>query len=61
MFLISWESIYSNSLSDNIYEILPNEIKIIEDSCEALGGEYKNQKLGTFGDAGAFAFTLINK
>jgi perosamine synthetase len=41
---------------DNIYEILPNEIKIIEDSCEALGGEYKNQKLGTFGDAGAFAF-----
>jgi hypothetical protein len=31
---------------DNIYEILPNEIKIIEDSCEALGGEYKNQKLG---------------
>jgi dTDP-4-amino-4,6-dideoxygalactose transaminase len=41
---------------DNIYEILPEEVKIIEDSCEALGGEYKDQKLGTFGDAGAFAF-----
>lgn len=41
---------------DEIYSILPQEINIIEDSCEALGGEYKNKKLGTFGKAGAFAF-----
>ncbi len=31
-------------------------LKIIEDSCEALGAEYKNQKAGTLGDSGVFAF-----
>jgi perosamine synthetase len=31
-------------------------LKLIEDSCEALGAEYKGRKAGTFGDAGAFAF-----
>ena len=31
-------------------------VKIIEDSCEALGSEYKNRKTGTFGLAGTFAF-----
>jgi dTDP-4-amino-4,6-dideoxygalactose transaminase len=35
---------------------IPGEIKVIEDSCEALGAEYKNKKIGTFGLAGAFAF-----
>jgi len=35
---------------------IPSEIKVIEDSCEALGAEYKNKKAGTFGLAGAFAF-----
>jgi perosamine synthetase len=29
---------------------------LIEDSCEALGAQYKGRKLGTFGEAGAFAF-----
>ncbi len=29
---------------------------VIEDSCEALGSEYKGRKAGTFGIAGAFAF-----
>jgi dTDP-4-amino-4,6-dideoxygalactose transaminase len=29
---------------------------IIEDSCEALGAEYKGQKAGTLGDYGVFAF-----
>ncbi|MEJ5256720.1 MAG: DegT/DnrJ/EryC1/StrS family aminotransferase [Fervidobacterium sp.] len=32
------------------------DVKIIEDSCEALGSEYKGKKVGTFGLAGAFAF-----
>ena len=32
------------------------KLKIIEDSCEALGSEYKNRKCGSFGDASAFAF-----
>jgi perosamine synthetase len=31
-------------------------LKVIEDSCEALGAEYKGRKAGTFGDYGIFAF-----
>lgn len=33
-----------------------NKWKIIEDSCEAIGSEYKNKYVGTFGEAGTFAF-----
>lgn len=29
---------------------------VIEDACEALGGEYEGQKVGVLGDAGVFAF-----
>ena len=29
---------------------------MIEDACEAIGAEYKGRKVGTFGDAGVFAF-----
>ncbi len=32
------------------------DLKIIEDSCEALGGEYKGRKAGTLGDFGVYAF-----
>lgn len=31
-------------------------LKVIEDSCEALGAEYKGKPVGTFGDYGVFAF-----
>jgi dTDP-4-amino-4,6-dideoxygalactose transaminase len=31
-------------------------LKVIDDSCEALGAEYKGHKVGQFGDAAAFAF-----
>jgi dTDP-4-amino-4,6-dideoxygalactose transaminase len=31
-------------------------LKIIEDSCEALGAEYKGRKAGTIGDYGVYAF-----
>lgn len=31
-------------------------LKVIDDSCEALGAEYKGKKVGQFGDAAAFAF-----
>ena len=31
-------------------------LKVIDDSCEALGAEYRGQKVGRFGDAAAFAF-----
>jgi len=42
---------------DRIISILEErDITIIEDSCEALGSEYKGKKVGSFGVAGAFAF-----
>ncbi len=31
-------------------------LRVIDDSCEALGAEYKGKKIGQFGDAAAFAF-----
>ena len=31
-------------------------LKLIEDSCEALGAEYRGRKAGSFGAAGAFGF-----
>jgi perosamine synthetase len=31
-------------------------LRIIDDSCEALGAEYRGRKVGQFGDAAAFAF-----
>ncbi len=33
-----------------------HRLKVIEDSCEAIGAEYDGRKVGTFGDAGVFAF-----
>jgi len=33
-----------------------HRLKLIEDSCEALGSEYKGRKAGSFGNAGTFAF-----
>jgi perosamine synthetase len=33
-----------------------HDLMVIDDSCEALGARYKGRKLGTFGDASAFAF-----
>ena len=33
-----------------------HHLKLVEDSCEALGAEYKGRKAGTFGEAAAFAF-----
>jgi dTDP-4-amino-4,6-dideoxygalactose transaminase len=32
------------------------DLEVIEDSCEALGGEYKGRYAGTLGDYGVFAF-----
>lgn len=33
-----------------------NQLVLIEDSCEALGAEYKGKQAGTFGNYGVFAF-----
>jgi perosamine synthetase len=31
-------------------------LKVIEDACETIGAEYRGRRVGTFGDAGVFAF-----
>ncbi|MCT4619045.1 MAG: DegT/DnrJ/EryC1/StrS family aminotransferase [Marinisporobacter sp.] len=42
---------------DKIHQIAKkHHLKVIEDSCEALGSEYKNIKCGKNCDAGVFAF-----
>jgi len=42
---------------DPIMEIArENDLVVIEDSCEALGAEYKGQPAGMLGDFGVFAF-----
>jgi perosamine synthetase len=33
-----------------------HELKVIDDSCEALGAEYRGRRIGSFGHAAAFAF-----
>jgi perosamine synthetase len=33
-----------------------HQLLVIEDACEAIGAEYKGQKVGSFGDAAVFAF-----
>jgi perosamine synthetase len=33
-----------------------HRLKVIEDACEAIGAEYKGRNVGSFGDAGVFAF-----
>jgi perosamine synthetase len=33
-----------------------HHLRVIDDSCEALGAEYAGRKVGQFGDAAAFAF-----
>jgi len=42
---------------DRLQEIAEEyDLKLIEDSAEALGAEYKDEKAGGFGDAAVFAF-----
>ena len=33
-----------------------HNLRVIEDCCQAIGAEYKGQKVGTFGDFGCFSF-----
>jgi len=42
---------------DRLQEIAQKyKLKLIEDSAEAIGSEYKGKKVGSFGEAGIFAF-----
>ena len=33
-----------------------HDLRVIEDACEAIGAEYNDRRVGTFGDAGIFSF-----
>jgi|SRR5579875_3000620 len=33
-----------------------NNLRIVEDACEAIGAEYRARKIGSFGDLGVFSF-----
>ena len=42
---------------DSILSLAKNyKLKVIEDSAQAFGAEYKGKKVGTFGDTGCFSF-----
>ena len=42
---------------DEILELCEkHNIRLIEDTCESMGSEYNNKKLGTFGDLSTFSF-----
>jgi CDP-6-deoxy-D-xylo-4-hexulose-3-dehydrase len=42
---------------DEILELCKkHDIRLIEDTCESMGSEYNNKKLGTFGDLSTFSF-----
>tara|TARA_B100000315_G_C14553051_1_gene576801 strand:+ start:621 stop:1742 length:1122 start_codon:yes stop_codon:yes gene_type:complete len=38
-----------------------NNLKIIEDSAESFGGEYKNKKIGSFGHTSIFSFHIAKQ
>lgn len=39
-----------------VHIAMKHDLRVIDDSCEALGAEYKGTKIGQFGDAAAFSF-----
>ncbi len=36
-----------------------NNLLLVEDACQAIGGTYKGKMLGTIGDAGTFSFDFV--
>lgn len=53
-------AVHINGLPCKMDEILKiareNNILVVEDACQAVGGKYKGKNLGTIGDAGAYSF-----
>lgn len=46
------------SLQEIIHLAQKYKLKVIEDSCQALGGKYQGKYLGTWGDFGAFSLNV---
>lgn len=36
-----------------------NDLLLLEDACQSIGGSYKDKMLGTIGDAGTFSFDFV--
>jgi CDP-6-deoxy-D-xylo-4-hexulose-3-dehydrase len=47
---------FPNHMDEIIKLCQENNILLIEDTCESIGSEYENKKLGTFGDLSTFSF-----
>ena len=46
-----------NGINDEIIQIAEeNDIMLLEDICESHGAEYKNQRVGSFGDISCYSF-----
>jgi CDP-6-deoxy-D-xylo-4-hexulose-3-dehydrase len=46
---------FSNEMTEIMNLCKENDILLIEDTCEAMGSQYKNKKLGTFGEISTFS------
>jgi CDP-6-deoxy-D-xylo-4-hexulose-3-dehydrase len=46
---------FSNEMTEIMDLCKENDILLIEDTCEAMGSQYKNKKLGTFGEISTFS------
>jgi CDP-6-deoxy-D-xylo-4-hexulose-3-dehydrase len=47
---------FPNHMNEILELCNEHDIKLIEDTCESMGSEYENKKLGTFGDLSTFSF-----
>lgn len=47
----------SGNMNDVVEFCRKKKLLLIEDACQALGSQYSNKFLGTFGDIGVFSFT----
>lgn len=47
---------YPCQMSEILKIAKKNNLRVIEDACEAIGAEFQGRKVGTFGDCATFAF-----
>jgi CDP-6-deoxy-D-xylo-4-hexulose-3-dehydrase len=47
---------FPNHMNEIVELCKEHDIRLIEDTCESIGSEYKGKKLGTFGDLSTFSF-----